>query len=136
MPPQIGPEGFDPAAEGRRAGRALWPAGASWVPEAVLARLEELAARHPHPPGDADAARTAFLNAARNARTSAPTRAEAVGRDELLARLRAANAARTAAARAAAGKPAEGDPELAAIVRRRRASLERRRAARADEERD
>jgi len=130
MSPQIGPEGFDAEAEGRRAGRELWPAGASWVPDAVLERLAELAARHPHPDAVADAARAAFLNAARDARRSAPTPAEAAGRGELLERLRAANAARTAAARAAAGKPAEGDPELAAIVRRRRASVERRRAAR------
>jgi hypothetical protein len=117
----------DLAAEGRRVGRELWPAGASWVPEEVLAAWRELAGRHPSI--DSDAARTTFLDAARAARKSAPTAAEAQGRARLLARLAAANAARTAATRAAndaAG--AARDPDAAAIARRRRESLERRRA--------
>jgi hypothetical protein len=70
---------LDPAAEGRRAGRELWPAGASWVPEPLLARLA------------------------------------------------AANAARTAAERAASDAAGvERDPDAAVIARRRRRSLERR----------
>ncbi|WP_022880790.1 hypothetical protein [Gryllotalpicola ginsengisoli] len=119
---------IDFAEEGRRAGRELWPAGASWVPEEVNARFEELLERHPSP--DPEAARAEFLNTARNARKSAPTQAEAAGRAELLARLRERNAARTAAERArheAEGVPIH--PEAAAIARRRRASLERRRRA-------
>jgi hypothetical protein len=117
----------DPEAEGRRTGRERWPAGTSWVPDEVLAAWEELAARHPSIA--TDAARTTFLNAARAARKSAPTRAEAEGRAELLARLAAGNAARTAAARGQAGAAgAPRDPEAAVIARRRRESLERRRA--------
>lgn len=119
---------IDPEAEGRRAGRELWPAGASWVPEKVLDAWRDIAARHPMI--DTDAARTAFLNAARSARKSAPTATEAAGRAQLLERLRIANAARTAATRTAGGDPADDDPELAAILRRRRTSVERRRAAR------
>jgi hypothetical protein len=109
-------------AEGRRIGRELWPAGASWVPDEVLAAFEALAAGNPSL--NTDAARATFLNAARNARKSAPTTAEARGRAELLERLRRANAER------AASNDAERDPERAAMLRRRRASLERRRAAR------
>jgi hypothetical protein len=119
----------DPEAEGRRAGRELWPAGASWVPDEVQARFAQLAAEHPSL--DTDAARTAFLNAARDARKSAPTAAESQRRAELLARLRAGNAARTAAARANRATDDPLDPEAqaeaAAIARRRRESLERRR---------
>jgi len=115
---------LDPAAEGARAGRELWPAAASWVPDEVLARWAELTARHPDL--DTDAARATFLNAARDARRTAPTTKEARGRAELLARLRAANAGRTGER----DPDTERDPELAAILRRRRASLERRRAAR------
>jgi hypothetical protein len=118
---------IDPEAEGRRVGRELWPAGASWVPDEVLDAWRALAARHPEI--DADAPRTTFLNAARAARRSAPTTREAQGRSELLARLAAANAARTAAARADADATgAERDPDAAVIARRRRESLERRRA--------
>ncbi|AYG04905.1 hypothetical protein [Gryllotalpicola protaetiae] len=117
----------DPDVEGRRVGRELWPAGASWVPEEVLDAWREIAARHPVI--DTDAARTAFLNAARSARKSAPTTAESRGRGELLARLAAANAARTAAAHEANDEAgAERDPEAAVIARRRRDSFERRRA--------
>jgi hypothetical protein len=117
----------DLEAEGRRAGRERWPAGASWVPDEVLAAWEELAARHPSVA--TEAARTTFVNAARAARKSAPTSAEAQGRAELLARLAAANAARTAAARAQADAAgAARDPEATVIARRRRESLERRRA--------
>jgi hypothetical protein len=118
---------IDLEAEGRRVGRELWPAGASWVPDEVLAAWQALALRHPII--DTGAARTTFLNAARAARRSAPTDSEARGRAELLDRLAAANAARTAATRAAndaAG--AERDPDAAVIARRRRESLERRRA--------
>jgi len=128
----------DPEVEGRRVGRELWPAGASWVPDDVNDAWREFAGRHPSI--DTDSARTAFLNAARAARKSAPTSAEARGRGELLARLAAANAARTGArsgpgADAGAGPDAAPDSALdaelaAAIVRRRRASLERRRAVR------
>ncbi|GAA4155186.1 hypothetical protein GCM10022286_03790 [Gryllotalpicola daejeonensis] len=117
----------DVEAEGRRVGRELWPAGASWVPDEVLDAWQELAAKHPAIA--TDATRAAFLNAARAARKSAPTAQELRGRGELLARLAAANAARTAATRAAndvAG--AERDPDAAVIARRRRESLERRRA--------
>ncbi|GAA4172664.1 hypothetical protein [Gryllotalpicola koreensis] len=117
----------DLEAEGRRVGRELWPAGASWVPDEVLEAWQELTVRHPII--DTDAARARFLNAARAARKSAPTASEAVGRAELLARLQAANAARTAAERASHdAEGAERDPDAAAIARRRRASLERRRA--------
>ena len=115
----------DPEAEGSRAGRELWPAGASWVPDEVLARFAELAAQHPSL--NTDAARTAFLNAARNARKSAPTVVEARGRADLLERLRQGNEARTAAARA----EHDGEPRVAqtdTIARRRRDSLRRRRA--------
>jgi len=120
------PDEFDPEAEGRRVGRELWPAGASWVPDEVLAAWGELTRTHPSLA--TDAARTSFLNAARAARRSAPTTAEAQGRSELLARLAAGNAARTAAARAGSGAAgAPRNPEEAAIARRRRASLERRR---------
>ena len=118
-------EELDPAAEGRLAGREFWPAGASWVPDEVLARWSELAVQHPS--FATDAARTAFLNAARAARKSAPTAAEARGRAELLARLTARNAARTAAQRAASDAAGvERDPAAAAIAQRRRRSLERR----------
>ena len=120
-------DAVDAEAEGRRVGRELWPAGASWVPEEVLEAWREIAARHPVI--DTDTARTVFLNAARSARKSAPTTAEAPGRAELLARLAAANAARTAAAHEANDEAgAERGPDAAIVARRRRESFERRRA--------
>lgn len=120
------PDGTDLEAEGRRVGRELWPAGASWVPDEVLAAFETLAAGNPSL--NTDGARATFLNAARSARKSAPTTAEARGRAALLERLRRANADRAAGA-----SDTPRDPELAEVLRRRRASLERRRAARREQ---
>lgn len=120
------PDGTDLEAEGRRVGRELWPAGASWVPDEVLAAFETLAAGNPSL--NTDAARATFLNVARNARKSAPTTTEARGRAALLERLRRANAGRAAGA-----SDTPRDPELAEVLRRRRASLERRRAARREQ---
>lgn len=122
-------ESVDLEAEGRRVGRELWPAGATWVPDEVLGAWALVAAQHPLIA--TDAARTAFLNAARAARKSAPTATEAQGRAALLAHLAAANAARTRAERAANDEAGtERDPEATVIARRRRASFERRRARR------